>query len=189
MNVYTVGRATFGVADYLVENSAKSVCIAFDSRYMSFEFAKLAAEIMSFKGIIAYIFENIEPTPLLSYTIRRLKADAGIMITASHNPKEYNGYKVYNGKGCQITDDEAAQITEKIRKYTYFNDYIINESKIKIIGEEMLNSFLDSIENYSLPFERKYLPKIIYTPLNGTGNYPIKKIIFPNGSGKLFDST
>ena len=99
MNVYSVGRATFGLAEYLLKQNTKpSVAIAYDSRNMSKEFAHAAADILSSKGIQAYIFSELMPTPVLSFAVRKLKATAGIVITASHNPKEYNGYKVYNEK-------------------------------------------------------------------------------------------
>lgn len=97
MNVYTVGRATFGLADYLLQTRGYSAVIAYDSRNMSKEFARLCAEILSFKGIRTYLFPCLTPTPVLSFAVRYLKASAGIVITASHNPKTYNGYKVYKG--------------------------------------------------------------------------------------------
>ena len=100
MNVYTVGKATFGLAEYLLSIGGNSVVIAYDSRNKSAEFARLAAEIMSSKGIKAYLFSELTPTPVLSFAVRYLQASAGIVITASHNPKEYNGYKVYNELGC-----------------------------------------------------------------------------------------
>ena len=115
MNVYSVGRATFGLAEYLLKQTTKpSIAIAYDSRNMSKEFAHTAAEILSSKGIQTYIFGELMPTPVLSFAVRKLKATAGIVITASHNPKEYNGYKVYNENGCQITDKAAADITTEI---------------------------------------------------------------------------
>ena len=111
MNVYTVGRATFGLAEYILESGVeKKVAIAYDSRRKSREFAFHAADILSSKGIEVFIFNELMPTPVLSYAVRELKAGAGIVITASHNPKEYNGYKVYNEFGCQITDVAAKAI-------------------------------------------------------------------------------
>ena len=127
MNVYTVGKATFGLAEYLLSTGGNSVVIAYDSRNKSAEFARLAAEIMSAKGIKAYLFSELTPTPVLSFAVRYLKASAGIVITASHNPKEYNGYKVYNSLGCQITDEAAKAITAKINEYDYFNEFTPNE--------------------------------------------------------------
>ncbi len=177
MNVYTVGRVTFGLADYILKSGVKkSIAIAYDSRNMSAEFAHLVAEIMSFKGIDAYLFEELMPTPVLSYAVRKLGVGAGVVITASHNPKEYNGYKVYNGAGCQITDNEAALITNEIEKYGYFNDYTADEARIHILSEDMLDSFLDEIIKYSLYFDKALVPSIVYSPLNGTGNKPVKKL-------------
>ena len=177
MNVYTVGRATFGLAEYMLSSGAKrSVGIAYDSRNMSKEFARLVAEIMSYKGIDAYLFEELMPTPVLSYTVRKFGLGAGVVVTASHNPKEYNGYKVYNEKGCQITDDEANAITAEIEKFGYFNPFTADESRIHMLGEEVLDSFIDEIMRYSLFFDKTLVPSIVYSPLNGTGNKPVKKL-------------
>ena len=176
MNVYTVGRATFGLADYILRGENKSLAIAYDSRNMSAEFAGLVAKIMSFKGVEAYLFDSLMPTPVLSYAVRKLSLGAGVVVTASHNPKEYNGYKVYNERGCQITDSAAAEVTACIENYGYFNEFYPDEKHIHIIGEEVLNSFLEDISAYSLPVDGKYYPKVVYTPLNGTGRLPIKKL-------------
>ena len=178
MNSYTVGRVTFGLAEYLLEKGHDSLCIAYDSRNKSPEFAKTVAGILSSRGITVFIFDRIMPTPVLSYAVRKLKAGAGVVITASHNPKEYNGYKVYNDKGCQVTDAEAGAIAEKIKAYGYFNDYRAEESRIRWLDEKILDSFLSDIEAFSFPsdFDGKRLPKIVYTPLNGTGNLPMKKL-------------
>ena len=177
MNVYTVGRATFGLADYILKNGVKrSVGIAYDSRNMSKEFARLVAEIMSSQGIEAYLFEELMPTPVLSYAVRKFGLGAGVVVTASHNPKEYNGYKVYNGAGCQITDDEAGRITAAIEQFGYFNDFKANEELIHILGEEVLDGFIDEIMNYSVYFDKSLVPSIVYSPLNGTGNKPVKKL-------------
>lgn len=179
MNVYTVGRATMGLADYMLEIGAKkSAVIAYDSRYMSREFAMRAAEIFSSKGIRAYVFDKLTPTPVLSYAVRALGAGAGIVITASHNPKEYNGYKVYNEKGCQITDNAAAEILTKINEHGYFEPYTANSSLIKLIGDEILEDYLSEIRKYSLFDETEvYAPSVVYTPLHGTGNVPVRKIL------------
>ena len=181
MNVYSVGKATFGFADYLLAEGEKSVCIAYDSRNMSTEFARLAADIMSSKNITVYLFDTLMPTPVLSYSVRKLGAGGGIVITASHNPKEYNGYKVYNSRGCQVTDEAAAKITDFIEKHGYFETYLAKPELIKLIGEDVLNDFIDEIYNYSLPFDSKFLPSIVYTPLNGTGLVPVEKIFDKTG--------
>lgn len=180
MNVYTVGRATKGLAEYVLKNYAenRSVAIAYDSRNKSREFAFLAADIMSSKGIKAYVFEDIAPTPLLSFAARRLKTSVGIVITASHNPKEYNGYKVYNDKGCQITEEAAKEITEEIKKADYFSDIRPDKSIIVKLGDEILDKFVEEIKKYSY-FDKTALfaPKIVYSPLNGTGNKPVRRIL------------
>ena len=111
MNVYTVARATYGLCEYVLKNDiTKKAVIAYDSRNKSREFAFKTAEIFASRGIEAYVFERLTTTPILSYAVRALKAGVGVVITASHNPKENNGYKVYNENGCQITDQSAKQI-------------------------------------------------------------------------------
>ena len=178
MNIYTVGKATFGLADYLIEAGGSSIVIAYDSRNKSAEFARLAAEIMSCKGIRAYLFSELTPTPVLSFAVRYLGADAGIVITASHNPKEYNGYKVYNAHGCQITDEAAAAITEKINCYDDFNSFIPDESLISIVDPCVEKAFLDAIKLFSLTkITQKNAPSIVYSPLNGTGRKYVQAIL------------
>ncbi|MDE5548516.1 MAG: phospho-sugar mutase, partial [Clostridia bacterium] len=179
MNVFTVGRATFGLAAY-IHSVAKdgSVVIAYDSRNMSKEFASLAAEIMSARGVRAYLFSELMPTPVLSYAVRHLKATAGIVITASHNPKEYNGYKVYNEHGCQITDEAAKRITEYIQKADYFEHFTPNKALIQMLGDEVLASFINDISSLSLYDGcAKHAPTVVYTPLNGTGNKPVRRVL------------
>ncbi|MBO4323426.1 MAG: phospho-sugar mutase [Clostridia bacterium] len=177
MNVHTVARATFGFAEYLLKNKkSPSVVIAYDSRIMSKEFARLAAEILSFKGIKAYIFKELMPTPVLSFSVRYLKADGGIVITASHNPKEYNGYKVYNENGCQITDEAAAEIYSEIKRADYFGEFLANNELIAPLSDEVLDKFIEEISGYKIN-EVVSQPKIVYTPLNGTGRKPVLKIL------------
>ena len=143
MNIYTVGRATFGFGEYLIEKeNSPSVAIAYDSRYKSREFAFLAADILSSMGIKAYVFDELTPTPVLSYAVRKLGASGGIVITASHNPKEYNGYKVYNEHGCQITDEAAKAITQNIEKFGYFEKYKPNKDLIKVIYDDIFEQFI-----------------------------------------------
>ena len=180
MNVYTVARATRGLASYLIDlfGGNASIVIAYDSRNMSREFAFLAADIMSEYGITAYIFNVITPTPVLSFAVRHLNANAGIVITASHNPKEYNGYKVYNENGCQITDSTAKAILNKIEENNYFDEIHANSSFIKILDDEVINAFYRAVESYSLyDVKQVKTPKIVYTPLNGTGNIPVRSIL------------
>lgn len=187
MNVYTVGRATQGLADYLNDNyDSPSVAIGYDSRVKSDYFSRESAEILAANGIKVYIYDELEPTPCLSYAVRKLKASGGIIITASHNPAKYNGYKCYNSKGYQMTDDEAAQTYEYIKKVDYFTgikkvdfDSALSDGKIEYIGEKLIESFLDEVQKQCInpDIVRKADLKVIYTPLNGTGNKPVRKIL------------
>ncbi len=179
MNAYTVGRATLGLAEYMLKTGAeKSVVVAYDSRFKSREFAFRIADILSSKGILTYVFDTLTPTPVLSYAVRALKTGAGIVITASHNPKEYNGYKVYNEKGCQITDEAASAILAEIEKCDYFFKAEKNPALIKVLGDEILDEFLEKIREFSLSdVARAYPPKTVYTPLHGTGNVPVRKLL------------
>ena len=187
MNVYTVGRATFGLADYLLQIGGYSTVIAYDSRNMSKEFARLCAEILSFKGIRAYLFSELTPTPVLSFAVRHLKASAGIVITASHNPKAYNGYKVYNEKGCQITDESAKIITQKIEACDYFNEFTPNENLITVLDEKIERAFLDEIKKHSLTeITKENAPTVVYSPLNGTGRVYVQKILKEIGVERVY---
>jgi len=177
MNIYSVGKATRGLAKYILNNGIKkSVAIAYDSRNMSEEFSDVAAQILSQMGIEVYLFDRLMPTPVLSYAVRKLQTGMGIVITASHNPKEYNGYKVYNDKGCQITDETAVLISQEIANCGYFDEVIGDFSKIHSIGNELLEEFLKEIKKYSFVDKIENAPKIVYTPLNGTGKEPVKKL-------------
>lgn len=178
MNIYAVGKATFGLAEYLLATGENSIVIAYDSRNKSAEFARLSAEIMSYKGIKAYLFSELTPTPVLSFAVRHLKASAGIVITASHNPKEYNGYKVYNALGCQITDEAAKDITAKINEYDYFNDFTPNESFIEVLDDSVKTAFLEVIKAFSLTkITEENAPSIVYSPLHGTGRKYVQAIL------------
>ena len=186
MNIYTVGRATFGLAEYLLSTGCNSIVIAYDSRNKSAEFARLSAEIMSSKGIKAYLFSELTPTPVLSFAVRYLMASAGIVITASHNPKEYNGYKVYNALGCQITDEAAKAITQKIDGYDYFNDFTPNESLIEVLDESVKTAFIEAIKGFSLTkITKKNAPSIVYSPLHGTGRKYVQEILQEIGVTQL----
>lgn len=187
MNVYTVGRATQGLADYLNDNyDSPSVAIGYDSRIKSDYFSRESAEILAANGVKVYIYDELEPTPCLSYAVRKLKTSGGIILTASHNPAKYNGYKCYNSKGYQMTDDEAAQTYEYIKKVDYFTgikkvdfDSALNDGRIEYIGEELIESFLDEVQKQCInpDVAQKAGLKVIYTPLNGTGNKPVRKIL------------
>ena len=187
MNIYTVGKATFGLAEYLLATGGNSIVIAYDSRNKSAEFARLSAEIMSYKGIKAYLFSELTPTPVLSFAVRYLKTSAGIVITASHNPKEYNGYKVYNSLGCQITDEAAKEITAKINKYDYFNDFTPNESLIEVLDDSVKTAFLEAIQVFSLTkITEKNTPSIVYSPLHGTGRKYVQAILQKMGVKEVY---
>ena len=187
MNLYTVGRATQGLADYLNANyDNPSVAIGYDSRIKSDLFSKEAASVLAANGVKVYIYDELEPTPCLSYAIRYYHTQSGIIITASHNPAKYNGYKCYNPNGYQMTDEEAAEAYEYIQKVDYFTgikkvdfDDAVNAGKIEFIGEKVINSFLDEVQKQCINPEivKNADLKVIYTPLNGTGNKPVRAIL------------
>lgn len=187
MNIYTVGRATQGLADYLNANyDNPSVAIGYDSRIKSDLFSKEAASVLAANGVKVYIYDELEPTPCLSYAIRYFHTQSGIIITASHNPAKYNGYKCYNPNGYQMTDEEAAEAYEYIQKVDYFTgikkvdfDGAVNAGKIEFIGEKVINSFLDEVQKQCINPEivKNADLKVIYTPLNGTGNKPVRAIL------------
>lgn len=197
MNIYTVGKATEGLARYLFKKYKNniSIAIAYDSRNMSTEFAEHAAKVFAANGIKVNLFESLRPTPELSFAIRYLKCNAGIVLTASHNPKEYNGYKVYGSDGCQITDGDAKAIINEINNIDYSDvkliekDQAIYKEKINIIGENIDKEFINTLKNYTI---RKELVKekanelnIIYTPIHGTGLMPLKRILNELGYERL----
>lgn len=187
MNIYTVGRATQGLANYLNANyDNPSVAIGYDSRIKSDLFSKEAASVLAANGVKVYIYDELEPTPCLSYAIRYYHTQSGIIITASHNPAKYNGYKCYNPNGYQMTDEEAAEAYEYIQKVDYFTgikkvdfDDAVNAGKIEFIGEKVINSFLDEVQKQCINPEivKNADLKVIYTPLNGTGNKPVRAIL------------
>lgn len=177
MNVYTVARATQGFANYLKKyKDFPSVVIAYDTRLNSDLFAKVAARVLAANNVNVHIFDQVAPTPLLSFTVRKLKADGGIIITASHNPPQYNGYKVYTSDGTQAVPQYANEITSEIEKLDYFKDIkmmgfeeAVNSEKINILSESIFNDYLDEIEGYirSLNPKMDKKPLIVYTPLYG----------------------
>lgn len=184
MNTYTVCQATQGLADYLnsrIENP--SVAIGYDSRINSDIFARQCAEVLAANGVKVCIFPTLMPTPMLSYAVRRLKCSSGIVITASHNPSKYNGYKCYDPSGYQMTDEAALATYSFIRKVDMFEDIkripfdsAMEKGLIEYISAEIVEEF------YALVMQRPINPdardlKIIYTPLNGTGNIPVRTIL------------
>ncbi|WP_291632289.1 phospho-sugar mutase [Clostridium sp.] len=190
MNIHTIGKATQGLADYLNSKYKEdiSVSIAYDSRNMSKEFAKAAAETLCGNGIFVNLFEELTPTPILSYAVRELQSKAGIVITASHNPKEYNGYKVYGDDGGQVTDEVASEIiacAAIIKDFSKVKTMEANKAKtngmLKIIGENLYLSYIERIKNLTirqdLVKERAKDLKIIYTPIHGSGNIPVRRVL------------
>ena len=180
MNKYTVGKATYGLANYIKaeKGSNPSVAIAYDSRNNSAFFAKTAAGIFASCGIKVYIYETLVPVPVLSFTTAYLGCSCGVMITASHNPKEYNGYKVYDEKGCQLCTDDAAKALEYINKVEDFSSIPFSDSNegITYIGEDVLCEYIKRVEEQSVYTEPSDL-KIVYTPLHGTGNLPVRRVL------------
>lgn len=187
MNIYTVRHATQGLANYVNEEySNPSVAIAYDSRIKSDIFAKNAASVLAANGIQVYIYNELMPTPMLSYAVRALKCQAGIVVTASHNPAKYNGYKVYGDDGCQITLKGAAAVLEKINELDVFNDIKMSSfddglanGSISYIGEDIINSYFDSVltQGINIDLCAESGLKVVYTPLNGTGNKPVRTIL------------
>lgn len=190
MNFYTVGKATQGLANFINKQgaAAKGVAIAFDSRRMSPEFADTAACVLAANGIKAYIFDSLRPTPELSFALRTLGCTAGIVVTASHNPPEYNGYKVYWEDGAQITAPKDAQIigeVNAIKDYEEIKKMTTEEAKAaglyEVIGKEIDDKYMEALKKLVLhPEAIKQMAsslKIVYTPLHGTGNVPVRRVL------------
>lgn len=198
LNIYNIYKATEGLALYLLDkfkdNNDIKVVVGYDSRFNSKEFANITSLVLASNKIKVYLFKEISPTPLVSFAIRKLKAQAGVMITASHNPREYNGYKVYNQNAYQITLKEASEIISKINEVDTFLDFkkhtsrnYINNSLITYIDEEVSSDFINSNLNASILKDRsiKNDIKIVYTPLNGTGRKYIPKALEKDGFKNL----
>ena len=183
MNKYTVGKATQGLANYILEQGTqdKGVAISYDSRRMSKEFSLLTALILNANGIKTYLFENLRPVPELSFTVRKLKCTAGVMITASHNPPKYNGYKVYWDDGAQIVEPRDKEIIAKVRAVESFSEIkeiskeeVIEKGLFNVIGTEMDDEYISVLKskilNPEIVKEQGKKLKVVYTPLHGTGN-------------------
>ena len=190
MNIYTVAKATQGYSNYLKKQmKSPSVAIAYDSRIKSDLFAKKAAEVFAANGIGVYIYPELMPTPSLSFAVRYLKCAGGIVITASHNPSKYNGYKVYGSDGCQITTEAASSILCEIEKLDIFNDIkstsfekALLEEKISYIDEKVVTAFLDAVSGQTLcGNEINKGVSIVYTPLNGSGLKCVTQVLKENG--------
>lgn len=190
MNKYTVGRATQGLANYILKKQVEnpSVVIAYDSRRYSYEFAIQAARVLNSNGIVAYVFSELRPTPELSFTVRELKATAGIVITASHNPPQYNGYKVYWSDGGQVVSPIAEELIAEANSIQNFSEIkCIDECDIKekgllrFLGTEMDDRYIERVKSLTLnPAVVKKVGdqfKIAYTPLHGTGNLPVRRAL------------
>lgn len=189
MNIHTVGKAAEGLARYLVkQESAPSCAIAYDSRIKSDEFAKVSALILAAHGVKVYLYDTLAPVPLLSYAVRHYGASAGIVITASHNPQAYNGFKVYGAYGGQVTDEEADKVLKEIRAIENFEDVssvteeeALASGHLVYIGEEVMTAYTEAIKTLTV---KKEMVKdhakdltIIYTPIHGSGNIPVRRVL------------
>lgn len=199
MNIYTVRKATQGLANYIkkVGGQDRGVAIAYDSRRMSPEFADEAALCLGANGIKAYVFESLRPTPELSYAVRKLNCIAGINVTASHNPAEYNGYKVYWEDGAQITPPHDTGIMDEVKAVTDFNTVLTMDKKeavdknlYTVIGEDIDRPYMEEIKKLVIHQDAidkvKDDLRIVYTPLHGTGNIPVRTILKELGFEHVF---
>ena len=196
MNIYVIRKATEGVAHYLLEEfkgKKINVAISYDSRIKSDIFAKEAAKVLASKGIHVYLYKQLMPVPLLSFATRELKCDAGIMVTASHNPSKYNGYKVYGSDGCQITEIAADKILSQISKINPFEvktetfEKLLNNNLIEYISDDILDKFINIVRSESVLGNAKVNKdvKIVYSPLNGAGLVPVTKILKESGYSNI----
>lgn len=184
MNVYTVAKASQGLSNYLLSVTAgASVVIGYDSRIKSDLFAKIAAGVFVANGIKVYLWPELLPVPTVSFGTRYLHASAGVMITASHNPSKYNGYKVYGADGCQITTEAAAAILTEIEKVDVFSVPINTSPSVEYISADVLTAFIERVKQESVLFgdEVNRGVAIVYSPLNGTGLKPVKRILSESG--------
>ena len=184
MNVHTVAKASQGLADYVkkhYEGGARKIAVSYDSRIKSELFARAAAEVFAGNGIEVYLYRELMPTPCLSFAVRCLGCAAGVMVTASHNPAKYNGYKVYGADGCQITDRAAEEIQREISGVDVFDGVkreafgrAVEYGTVSYIEEDVVTAFVEQVKAQSL--EEEGVDKeiaIVYTPLNGTGLKPV----------------
>ena len=199
MNKYTVGKATQGLANYIIEQGTqdKGVAISYDSRKMSKEFSLQTALILNANGIKTYLFENLRPVPELSFAVRNLKCTAGIMITASHNPPKYNGYKVYWDDGSQIVAPRDKDIIAKVRAVKEYNEIkeiskeeAIESGLFNIVGKEMDDKYINTLKsliiNPEIVKEQGKNLKVVYTPLHGTGNTIAERLLKEIGIENLY---
>ena len=196
MNIYMVRKASQGLANYVNKNYQKpSIAISYDSRIKSDVFAKAAAEVFAANGIKVFIYKELMPTPCVSYAVRELHCSAGIMVTASHNPSKYNGYKVYGEDGCQITTLGAKQVLDEINSLDVFKDVkhlnyeeSLKSGLIEIIPDSIYERFINRVKQESMLVDEKIdkSVKIIYSPLHGTGLKPVQKILKEAGFDNVF---
>ena len=195
MNVYTVARASQGLADYLNRRfSAPSAVIGYDSRLKSDAFARVAAGVLAANGVQVHFWPQLTPVPTVSFATRYLRASAGVMITASHNPAKYNGYKVYGADGCQVTVEAAAEILSEIEKLDLFDgvkradfDACLGDGRISLIPDEVLAAFLEAVKAQSVLFgeEARKDIAIVYSPLNGAGYVPVTRALKELGYARV----
>ncbi len=195
MNIYTVRKATQGLANYLAAHYDKaSVAISFDSRIKSDVFAREAARVLAAGGCTVYLFPTLQPTPVLSYAVRYYGCQAGIMVTASHNPAKYNGYKCYGADGCQMTDADAGEVTDYIRALDMFEDVhvadydaAVADGRIRLIGDDLLDSYMEQVLAQQVEPDacKQAGLRLIYTPLNGTGNLPVRRVLSRIGAEQV----
>lgn len=195
MNIYTVGRATQGFCNYLNSTySAPKVAIAYDSRIKSNLFAEKTAQVFAANGIKVYLYSELMPTPMLSFAVRYLKCDAGVVVTASHNPSKYNGYKAYGPDGCQLNLEASNSVIEHISRVDTFKDIksidfetALNNNQIEYISENVIEAYLSEV--YSRSVNESVLKnsnlKVIYTPLHGSGNKPVRAILNKAGAKNI----
>lgn len=181
MNIYVVAKASQGLSEYLKENSAEaSVAIGYDTRINSKLFAQTAAEVFAANGIRVYLYQEALPVPMLSFAVRHLNCSAGVMITASHNPSKYNGYKVYGPDGCQITTEAAGKILEKISAIDEFGvERKADSELIRSIEQETAEAYIEEVRKQTYLYDEEIDRdiSIVYTPLNGTGLKPVSQVL------------
>lgn len=191
MNIYTVGRVAKAVAIYMKNIGGKKIAISYDSRNMSYDFAKLSARIFASYGIKVYLANKLMPTPFLSYMVRYYKCDMGVMVTASHNPKDYNGYKVYGSDGCQLLEEPSYEIIKIAESLDLFNIQAMSFASAKKSGlvvltdEKVLDSYIKQVEKQSLGKIENI--KVVYTALNGTGMGTLPRVIKERGAKIVYN--
>ncbi len=191
INVYTIAKASQGLANYLNKKYEQpSICIGYDSRIKSDVFARVAANIMIQNHIKVYLWPTLMPVPTVSFATRYMHASSGVMVTASHNPSKYNGYKVYGSDGCQITTEAAEEILNEIESLDIFNDVKIEDhsSEIEYIKDEVYTAFVNEVKNQSVLYDEEVNKdvSIVYSPLNGTGLKPVTRTLKEMGYTNIF---